>query len=252
METKLPINERNGSSNVNSEATQALLLSPSKISKDLEFEVQKKKILLLDLDETLVRVFTKKPDSPNYGQVNEVTYTTLDGLQTIYVIERPHLRELITQASQHYSIYIYTASLSEYAEAIVNQLEISKFILGIYSREHCKLVSENSYEKNIFSFGFEESSLIFVDDWKNQTTHAPENSINIQFFNGRSSDNELLQLNGFLTKVAKETDVRPVEEKYCEFKAERSGTSSPVESRQTKASILSWIQSEMATAKANS
>jgi len=174
-------------------------------------------ILLLDLDETLVRSSKQKPTITGYGESRPVTFTENGEEIQMHVIDRPHLTDFITELAKQYKIYIYTASILEYAEAVVKSSEYSRLISGIYSRKDCKKTGENSFEKDVFAFGFDEKKLIFIDDWKSHTTHAPNNSINIKFFNGRQTDRELLKLKDFLVDLSKEVDVRCVADKYSKY-----------------------------------
>lgn len=183
---------------------------------------EKSHVLLLDLDETIIRSSKQKPTIPDYGEAKPVTYNDNEETCQVYVILRPFLKELLAEVSEKFKIYIYTASTAEYAEACVRSLELSSYLSGIFSRNDCKKTGENSFEKDIFSFGFDEKKLVFVDDWKSQTTHAPENSINIKFFSGRRSDNELLSLKDFLVDLSKEADVRCVADKFEKYRGKNS------------------------------
>jgi len=189
-------------------------------------QLEKTHVLLLDLDETIIRSSKLKPTFSDYGEAKPITYNDKDELCQIYVILRPYLKEFLAEVSQKFKIYIYTASTPEYAEACIKNLELSSFLSGIFSRNECKKTSENSFEKDIFSFGFDESKLIFIDDWKSQTTHAPKNSINIKFFNGRSSDSELLKLKDFLRDLSEESDVRCVADKFDKYRAKSTASCS--------------------------
>jgi Dullard-like phosphatase family protein len=190
------------------------------IKQDAETEpLERSHILLLDLDETIIRSSKQKPTFSDYGEAKPVTYNAKDETCQIYVILRPYLKEFLAEVSQKYKIYIYTASAPEYAEACIKNLELSNYLDGIFSRNDCKKSGDNSFEKDIFSFGFDESKLVFIDDWKSQTTHAPNNSINIKFFNGRRSDSELLKLKEFLIDLSEGSDVRCVADKFDKYRA---------------------------------
>eukprot|EP00331_Platyophrya_macrostoma_P007774 CAMPEP_0176430516 /NCGR_PEP_ID=MMETSP0127-20121128/14297_1 /TAXON_ID=938130 /ORGANISM="Platyophrya macrostoma, Strain WH" /LENGTH=238 /DNA_ID=CAMNT_0017812415 /DNA_START=82 /DNA_END=798 /DNA_ORIENTATION=+ len=196
-------------------------------------------VLLLDLDETLVRSSKQKPTIPGYGEARVITFMD-NGEQTqMYVIDRPYLKEFITELSKKYKIYIYTSGIQEYAEAVVKSSDYSRLISGIYSRKDCKITSENSCEKDIFAFGFDEKKLVFIDDWKSHTTHAPNNSITIKYFSGRQSDRELLKLKDFLLELVQEGDVRCVADRYNEYRPK--GLDSEVEEPDFKKLIRSQL-----------
>lgn len=175
-------------------------------------------VLLLDLDETLVRSSKQKPTISGYGESRLVTFMENNEQMQMHVIDRPYLKEFINEVSKKYKVFIYTAGTQEYAEAVIQSSEYSRLISGIYSRKDCKITCENSFEKDIFSFGFDEKKLVFIDDWKSHTAHAPSNSINIKFFSGRQSDRELLKLKGFLLELVQEADVRCVADRYNQYR----------------------------------
>jgi len=191
----------------------------STIQSSQEVELVKSHVLLLDLDETIIRSSKQKPTFSDYGEAVPVTYADKGETCQVYAILRPYLKEFLAVLSQKYKIYIYTASAPEYAEACIKTLELSSYLDGIFARNECKKSGESSFEKDIFSFGFDESKLVFIDDWKSQTTHAPRNSINIKFFNGRRSDSELLNLKDFLIELTEESDVRCVSDKFDKYRA---------------------------------
>jgi Dullard-like phosphatase family protein len=176
-------------------------------------------VLLLDLDETIIRSSKNKPTISDYGEAKAISYNDNDERCQVYVILRPYLEEFISEVSKKYKIYIYTSATAEYAEACLTNFDFGRSISGIFSRKNCKQTSNSNFEKDIFTFGFDETRLVFVDDWKSQTIHAPKNSLNIKFFNGRRSDTELLTLKDFLVELAEEPDVRSVTEKFEKFKA---------------------------------
>jgi Dullard-like phosphatase family protein len=191
----------------------------SSIQTNQDVELEKSHVLLLDLDETIIRSSKQKPTFSDYGEATPVTYDDKDETCQVYVILRPYLKEFLAAVSQKYKIYIYTASAPEYAEACIKTLELSSYLDGIFARNECKKSGENSFDKDIFSFGFDESKLVFIDDWKSQTTHAPRNSINIKFFNGRRSDSELVKLKDFLIELTEKSDVRCVADKFDKYRA---------------------------------
>lgn len=206
---------------------------PLETSQDAALENSAKPyVLLLDLDETIIRSSRQKPTISDYAEAKLVSYMDNGEECQSWVILRPHVNELLSAVSQKYKIYIYTASTLAYAEACIKILETAGAISGIYSRTECKKTGDNSFEKDIFSFGYDESKLVFVDDWKGQTAHAPKNSINIKFFNGRRSDIELIKLTEFLLEVSEESDVRNAVEKYDKFRSK--GFSSRLEEREFK------------------
>lgn len=191
----------------------------SNIDTSQDVELEKSHVLLLDLDETIIRSSKQKPTFSDYGEAFPVTYHDKEETCQVYAILRPFLKEFLAAVSLKYKVYVYTASVPEYAEACIKTLGLSSYLDGIFARNECKKSGDNSFEKDIFSFGFDESKLVFIDDWKSQTTHAPKNSINIKFFNGRRSDSELVKLKDFLIELTEESDVRCVSDKFDKYRA---------------------------------
>eukprot|EP01119_Soliformovum_irregulare_P019850 TRINITY_DN6368_c0_g1_i4.p1 TRINITY_DN6368_c0_g1~~TRINITY_DN6368_c0_g1_i4.p1 ORF type:complete len:134 (-),score=7.30 TRINITY_DN6368_c0_g1_i4:381-782(-) len=77
-----------------------------------------KKILILDLDETLVHSTTKFV--PKCDVRVEVV---IEGIAcTFYVIKRPHVDHFIDTVCEWYDVVVFTASLSQYANPVIDNL----------------------------------------------------------------------------------------------------------------------------------
>ena len=89
-----------------------------------------KKCLALDLDETLVH--------SSFQPVKCASFTipvNIDGVvHNVYVIKRPGVDEFLQRMSKYYEIIIYTASLSKYADPLLDVLDLDNvsFTLLIY------------------------------------------------------------------------------------------------------------------------
>ena len=83
---------------------------------------QAKKCLVLDLDETLVH--------SSFQPVAQAHYTipvTIEGVvHNVFVIKRPGVDEFLRVVGEHYEVLIYTASLSKYADPLLDELDVSK------------------------------------------------------------------------------------------------------------------------------
>lgn len=93
----------------------------------------KKKTLVLDLDETLVHSsFTPVENSDLEIQVE------IDGqICDVFVKKRPFVDEFMRRMSKCYELIIYTASLSKYADPVLDFLDKEKFCAYRLFREHC-------------------------------------------------------------------------------------------------------------------
>lgn len=74
---------------------------------------------MLDLDETLVHSSFKPPSDPSLVLNVEIEGRTLQ----VFVLVRPGVSEFLTEMAKHYEIVIYTASLSKYADPLMDILD---------------------------------------------------------------------------------------------------------------------------------
>ena len=90
-----------------------------------------KKILVLDLDETLVH----SSMNPFPNKNNIVLRLQIDEKPiTIYVIERPYVDEFLNEMSLYYELIVFTASLSQYADPLISIIDKNKVIKAILNR----------------------------------------------------------------------------------------------------------------------
>jgi hypothetical protein len=78
-----------------------------------------RKVLVLDLDETLIHSTSR--GSKNHDHVIEVLVDRHVCLY--YIFKRPHVNFFLEKVSQWYEVVIFTASMSEYADPVVDFLD---------------------------------------------------------------------------------------------------------------------------------
>ena len=102
------------------------------IEKQIEVEFKKKhltKLLLLDLDETLVHC-VKKPNPLRPPMVHlDITAPSGQVIKGVGFNIRPHTRELLVAANQHYEVCVFTASTPQYADSIVDYLDPTRELI---------------------------------------------------------------------------------------------------------------------------
>lgn len=92
-----------------------------------------KKCLVLDLDETLVHSSFKPIPKPEY-----IIPVEIDGMvHHVYVRKRPGCDTFLRMMARHYEIVIFTASLSKYANPLLDKLDPYNYIRSRLYREHC-------------------------------------------------------------------------------------------------------------------
>jgi len=166
----------------------------------------KKKTLILDLDETLVHSgfnpFTRKSD---------ITLTIyLDGKEhVINVLKRPHVDEFLREISEYYEIIVFTASISEYASPLLDQLDKNNYVSGRLFRQDCSF-NHGLYIKDLRRIGKDLKDMIIIDN--NPVSYAvnEDNGIPILTWYDDLTDKELIKLLPLLKYLADVDDVRPV------------------------------------------
>jgi len=95
---------------------------------------KEKKVLVLDLDETLIHSTSR--GSRNHDYMIEVL---LDKhICLYYVYKRPYVDSFLKKVSEWYKVVVFTASLKEYADPVIDYLDPEKKIFSKrYFREVC-------------------------------------------------------------------------------------------------------------------
>ena len=66
-----------------------------------------------------------------------------DVVHKVYVLKRPHVDEFLRTVGPLYEIVIFTASLSKYADPVLDLLDVSKVVDVRLFRESCSLFKGN-------------------------------------------------------------------------------------------------------------
>lgn len=164
---------------------------------------QGKKCLVLDLDETLVHSSFRPTVKPDYIIPVEIEGT----VHNVYVAKRPGVDEFLRILAQHYEIVIYTASLSKYADPLLDKLDIHNTIRYRLFREHC-VRHEGSYVKDLSTLDRDLSQTIIIDNSAMSYVFHPQNAIGCTSFIDDVNDRELISIQNFLLQTKDENDVR--------------------------------------------
>jgi len=118
------------------------------------------KTLILDLDETLVHSsFKNFPFTPDL-----LLKIPLDkNIYFVNVLVRPYVYEFLNEMSKYYELIIFTASVSTYANALLNKLDVNKKISYRLFREHCNRIN-GGYLKDLKKVGRNLKDLIILDN----------------------------------------------------------------------------------------
>jgi RNA polymerase II subunit A small phosphatase-like protein len=118
-----------------------------------------KKTLILDLDETLVHSSFK----PLNGKTDILLKVELERRQyIIHVLKRPGAQEFLEKMARIFEVVIFTASLSAYANPLINQLDTSRHVSHRLFREHCTSLN-GMFIKDMKKLGRHLKDVIIVD-----------------------------------------------------------------------------------------
>lgn len=202
-----------------SQKTKECLVEPVEFTR-----VNNKKLLLLDMDETLLHAATLDDIFTNqvYGQNAQPTFITSfndNGVQIqIGVFVRPFLAELLQGLAPIFDICIYTASEQVYANSILDTLDPhGAFLQQRLYRDKCTRASVDNGQKQIFLKdlrcieGYPIEDIVIVDNSLLSFALQPENGVPISSFFNDPEDQELKCLLLYLqNKVYPAEDVRDV------------------------------------------
>jgi len=173
------------------------------IPRALGFQFHKKK-LVLDLDETLISSSQKHCFKHDIS----VQITINGSPATFFVRKRPHVDLFLETVSQWFELVIFTASLSVYANAVIDQLDLKRRINRRYYRQSC-VNKAGSYIKDLQTVCKDLSKVVIVDNSPLAYSFNKENGIAIPDYLGTNNDDEsLLHLLPLLEQVRDSEDVR--------------------------------------------
>ncbi|CRG97436.1 NLI interacting factor-like phosphatase, putative [Plasmodium gallinaceum] len=168
-----------------------------------------KKTIVLDLDETLVHSSLKKEKENSF----KVDIDLDDGQYFIYVNKRPGVDDFFKEISKYYEVVIFTASLSTYANAVIDKIDVDHVCSYRLFRESCSCW-KNNYVKDIKKLGRDLNNVIIIDNSIYVQKFCEDNCILIESWFDDPNDQELYKLIPFLKKLSKKTSVISELKKY--------------------------------------
>lgn len=193
-------------------------------------DTNKKHTLLLDLDETLIH------SQFELGTETEIYkgYENDKGLETKYlsfhdsdinekvkfkVILRPGVRNFLSKVSEHFQVGIFTASIKDYADEILNYLDPTNEIFSFKCyRESCIKVGR-AYIKDLRIFENRKlQNIVILDNSLYSFSNQLSNGILIDSFYNEENDNELNNILQYLIDyIGKCNDVAFVNDQVFKF-----------------------------------
>ena len=175
-------------------------------------ENTKKKTLVLDLDETLVHSqfmeFSDKSDLVIQIEIeNEI--------HDIHVKVRPGVKEFLEKMDKIYELVVFTASISKYADPLLDLIDKKGYCPYRLFREHCTLIN-TTFVKDLQRLGRDIKNIIIVDNSPVSYALHPENGLPILTWFEDKSDRELYKITPILQFLSSVPDVREYIPKFVE------------------------------------
>jgi RNA polymerase II subunit A small phosphatase-like protein len=190
----------------------SLIFTPTKKSSKIKTQINTKKTLILDIDETLVHSgYTPQNRTP------DITLNIkLNGFNRIvYVFKRPYVDEFLQEMSNIFEIVTFTASLSQYAGPLLDELDKFHTVSHRLFRENC-ISQKGIFIKDLRKIGKELKNIIIIDNNPMSYITNIDNGIPILTWYDNSNDDELMKLIPILKYLANVDDVRPIIKKIVD------------------------------------
>lgn len=110
---------------------------------------------------------------------------------------------------KHYELVIFTASLSKYADPLVDILDPQRMCSYKLFREHCTFYN-NAFVKDLTRLGRLMKDVIILDNSPIAYLFQPENAMPIVSWYDNMEDRELPRTAAILERLAYEDDVRKI------------------------------------------
>ncbi|KAJ4466543.1 NLI interacting factor-like phosphatase-domain-containing protein [Lentinula aciculospora] len=201
-------------------ASSTRSVTPVQGARKTPFHSQK--TLVLDLDETLIHSTTRPISTANSsglfgfgarkGGPGHVVEVMLGGRSTLYhVYKRPFVDFFLRTVSGWYTLVIFTASMKEYADPVIDWLDAGRGILDQrLFRDSCTQLPNGSYTKDLSVVEPDLARVCLIDNSPISYRVNEANGIPIEGWTHDPSDEALLDLLPVLDSLRFTSDVRRV------------------------------------------
>jgi TFIIF-interacting CTD phosphatase-like protein len=178
----------------------------------------KDKLLILDLDETLIHA-TEKP------LVQQSDFS----VYTYHVYKRPYLDTFLGTCLEWFDVAVWTSSGAEYATKVVDTIFPDPQALAfLWTSDRCSTVYNYNYDlidgdypqyysrkqlKKVKRRGYNLESVIAIDDTPKKWEKSYGNLVRVTPFEGDESDRELEHLLVYLDTLKNEKSIRGIEKR---------------------------------------
>ncbi|EGV62668.1 hypothetical protein CANTEDRAFT_125017 [Yamadazyma tenuis ATCC 10573] len=179
-------------------------------------KARRRKTLILDLDETLIHSLSKGSPRSLSGHDSNIIEIKLNSVATLYhVHRRPYCDYFLKEISKWFDLHIFTASVREYADPIIDWLENEaasdeKIFKKRYYRNDCTYRNGVGYIKDLTKFFPVEDlkNVIILDNSPVSYALNEDNGVMIEGWINDQNDKDLLNLLPMLHSLSLCIDVR--------------------------------------------
>ncbi|KAJ2918573.1 hypothetical protein MD484_g1892, partial [Candolleomyces efflorescens] len=164
-----------------------------------------RKCLVLDLDETLVHSSFKPVNSADFIVPVEIE----SHWHHFHVLKRPGVDNFMKKMGEIYEIVIFTASLSKYADPVLDKLDIHRVVAHRLFRESC-YNHKGNYVKDLSQLGRPIADTIILDNSPASYIFHPNNAVPVSSWFNDPHDAELTDLIPFLADLTSVSDIRGI------------------------------------------
>lgn len=168
-------------------------------------EDQGRKCLVLDLDETLVHSSFKMTVDADF-----VVPIEIDGQpHNVFVLKRPGVDTFMKRMGEIYEVVVFTASLSKYADPVLDIFDQHNVVRHRLFRESC-FQYKGTYVKDLSQLGRELNQVIILDNSPASYIFHTANAVPVSSWFNDPHDSELLDLIPFFEDLAHVDDVTDI------------------------------------------
>jgi len=166
---------------------------------------ERKKCVIIDLDETLVHSSFKPVSEADF-----IVPVEIDGMiHQVYVLKRPHCDEFLMKMGEMFECVLFTASLAKYADPVADLLDKYGTFKTRLFRESC-VFHKGNYVKDLNRLGRDLRQVVIIDNSPQSYIFHPDNAVPVTSWFDDPNDTELLDLIPFFEALDKVDDVLTV------------------------------------------
>eukprot|EP00347_Sterkiella_histriomuscorum_P007194 403349905 len=173
--------------------------------------VKHQKTIVLDMDETMVKIQKRQYKLPFFNEIISVKSYGIKESK-FYLQFRPFLRKMLRILSQNFELIAYTSGDYEYAKSALNAIERNEtFFQYRLTKDNCIRIQELNYhakDLRILLSNRDMKDIVIVDNQVTNFMLQIHNGLPIKEFHGDKNDTVLMSLTKYLMSFKDVHDVR--------------------------------------------